>query len=118
MKSQHEHDVPPEAVPDIPEAPVRRRSTQPGPIALEACYAPHTGPQGAAIADALRLLAVWAVRAARRGQQGATGAAQVYEVAKQFRGECGERQVEGAKIAMTDTLGADLCMVCNMIFRI
>ena len=49
---------------------------------------------------------------------GATGAAQVYEVAKQFRGECGERQVEGAKIAMTDTLGADLCMVCNMIFRI
>ncbi len=49
---------------------------------------------------------------------GATGAAQVYEVAKQFRGECGERQVEGAKIAMTDTLGADLCMVCNMIFRV
>jgi acetyl-CoA C-acetyltransferase len=49
---------------------------------------------------------------------GATGAAQVYEVAKQLRGECGERQVEGAKVAMTDTLGADLCMVCNMIFRI
>lgn len=49
---------------------------------------------------------------------GATGAAQVYEVAKQLRGECGRRQVEGAKIAMTDTLGADLCVVCNMIFRI
>jgi acetyl-CoA C-acetyltransferase/acetyl-CoA acyltransferase len=49
---------------------------------------------------------------------GATGAAQVYEVAKQLRGECGERQVEGAKTAMTDTLGADLCVVCNMIFRI
>ncbi|MEE8326598.1 MAG: propanoyl-CoA acyltransferase [candidate division NC10 bacterium] len=49
---------------------------------------------------------------------GATGAAQVYEVAKQLRGECGERQVEGAKTAMTDTLGADLSMVCNMIFRI
>jgi acetyl-CoA C-acetyltransferase/acetyl-CoA acyltransferase len=49
---------------------------------------------------------------------GATGAAQVYEVAKQLRGEAGERQVEGAKTAMTDTLGADLCVVCNMIFRI
>jgi acetyl-CoA C-acetyltransferase/acetyl-CoA acyltransferase len=49
---------------------------------------------------------------------GATGAAQVYEIAKQLRGECGERQVEGAKIGMTDTLGADLCLVCNMIFRI
>ncbi len=49
---------------------------------------------------------------------GATGAAQVYEIAKQLRGECGERQVEGAKTGMTDTLGADLCMVCNMIFRI
>jgi len=49
---------------------------------------------------------------------GATGAAQVYEVAKQLRGECGERQVEGAKVAMTDTLGADLCVVCNLIFRI
>ena len=49
---------------------------------------------------------------------GATGAAQVYEIAKQLRGECGERQVDGAKIGMTDTLGADLCMVCNMILRI
>jgi acetyl-CoA C-acetyltransferase/acetyl-CoA acyltransferase len=49
---------------------------------------------------------------------GATGAAQVYEVAKQLRGECGERQVEGARVGMTDTLGADLSMVCNMIFRI
>lgn len=49
---------------------------------------------------------------------GATGAAQVYEIAKQLRGECGERQVEGARIGMTDTLGADLALVCNMIFRI
>jgi len=49
---------------------------------------------------------------------GATGAAQVYEIAKQLRGECGERQVEGARIGMTDTLGADLSLVCNMIFRI
>ena len=49
---------------------------------------------------------------------GATGAAQVYEIAKQLRGECGERQVEGAKVGMTDTLGADLAVVCNMIFKI
>lgn len=49
---------------------------------------------------------------------GATGAAQVYEIAKQLRGECGQRQVEGAKIGMTDTLGADLCVVCDMIFKI
>ena len=49
---------------------------------------------------------------------GATGAAQVYEIAKQLRGECGQRQVDGARTGMTDTLGADLSMVCNMIFRI
>ncbi|MEE8470418.1 MAG: thiolase domain-containing protein [Dehalococcoidia bacterium] len=49
---------------------------------------------------------------------GATGAAQVYEIAKQLRGECGQRQVEGARIGMTDTLGADLAIVCNMIFKI
>ncbi|MBE0480403.1 MAG: thiolase domain-containing protein [Dehalococcoidia bacterium] len=49
---------------------------------------------------------------------GATGAAQVYEIAKQLRGEAAERQVHGARIGMTDTLGADLAVVCNMIFRI
>lgn len=49
---------------------------------------------------------------------GATGAAQVYEIAKQLRGECGERQIEGARTGMTDTLGADLAVVCNMIFKI
>ncbi len=48
---------------------------------------------------------------------GATGAAQVYEVARQLRGDCGERQVEGAEIGMTDTLGGDLCTVCNLILR-
>ena len=38
---------------------------------------------------------------------GATGAAQVYEIVKQLRGEAGPRQVEGARIGLTDTLGGD-----------
>lgn len=49
---------------------------------------------------------------------GATGAAQAYEIVKQLRGECGERQVEGAKIGMTDTLGGDLATVVNIIYGI
>ncbi len=48
---------------------------------------------------------------------GATGAAQAYEIVKQLRGECGERQVEGAKIGMTDTLGAYAAVCCNIILR-
>lgn len=48
---------------------------------------------------------------------GATGAAQAYEIVKQLRGECGERQIEGAKIGMTDTLGGDLCTVCNIVYQ-
>ncbi|MDY6854965.1 MAG: thiolase domain-containing protein [Thermodesulfobacteriota bacterium] len=48
---------------------------------------------------------------------GATGAAQAYEIVKQLREECNERQVKGAKIGMIDTLGGDLATVCNMIFR-
>ncbi len=46
---------------------------------------------------------------------GATGTAQVYEIVKQLRGECGERQVEGAKTGMTDTLGGDGGTICNAI---
>lgn len=48
---------------------------------------------------------------------GATGAAQACEVVNQLRGECGKRQVEGAKVGMTDTLGGDACTICNIIFK-
>jgi acetyl-CoA C-acetyltransferase len=49
---------------------------------------------------------------------GATGAGQVYEITKQFREEVEpERQVEEAKIGMTDTLGGDGCTLVNMILQ-
>ncbi len=49
---------------------------------------------------------------------GATGAGQVYEIAKQLRGEVEPgRQVEGARVGMTDTLGGDGCTLVNMIFQ-
>jgi acetyl-CoA C-acetyltransferase/acetyl-CoA acyltransferase len=49
---------------------------------------------------------------------GATGAGQVYEVAKQLRGEVEPgRQVPNAKIGMTDTLGGDGGTLVNMIFE-
>jgi len=48
---------------------------------------------------------------------GATGTAQIYEIVKQLRGECGERQVEGAKTGMTDTLGGDGGTLCNIILK-
>jgi len=48
---------------------------------------------------------------------GATGTGQVHEIVKQLRGECGPRQVAGAKVGMVDTLGGDLGTVCNLILR-
>lgn len=36
---------------------------------------------------------------------GATGAAQIIEITEQLRGKCGERQVEGAKVGMTQNMG-------------
>jgi len=61
---------------DAPAAPVSRPGPRGGAGVLDACYARHTGPQGAAIADTLRLLlAVWAARAAHTGRRRAKGAA-------------------------------------------
>ena len=49
---------------------------------------------------------------------GATGAGQVYEIARQLRGEVEPgRQVEGARTGMTDTLGGDGGTLVNMIFE-
>ena len=48
---------------------------------------------------------------------GATGAAQTYEIVKQLRGECGERQIDGAKVGVVDTLGGDFSTVCNLVLR-
>jgi len=48
---------------------------------------------------------------------GATGAAQTYEIVKQLRGECGDRQVAGAKVGVVDTLGGDFSTVCNLVLR-
>jgi len=49
---------------------------------------------------------------------GATGASQVYEVVHQLRGdlEAQGRQVEGAKVGLTDTLGGD-GIVCNLVLQ-
>ena len=36
---------------------------------------------------------------------GATGLAQIYEVVKQLRGDAGDRQLEGAKVGLTQNMG-------------
>jgi acetyl-CoA C-acetyltransferase/acetyl-CoA acyltransferase len=48
---------------------------------------------------------------------GATGVAQIYEIVNQLRGNCGPRQVEGAKIGMTDTMGGPFASVGNIILK-
>jgi acetyl-CoA C-acetyltransferase len=48
---------------------------------------------------------------------GATGAAQVYEIFHQLRGECGITQVEGAKIGLTDNMGAIGSVHTNLILQ-
>jgi acetyl-CoA C-acetyltransferase len=48
---------------------------------------------------------------------GATGAAQVYEIVKQLRNECGPRQVHGAKTGMTDTMGGSFASIAHIIMR-
>jgi len=48
---------------------------------------------------------------------GATGAAQVFEIFRQLRGECGETQVEGAKTGLTDNMGASGNIHVNLILQ-
>jgi acetyl-CoA acetyltransferase len=47
---------------------------------------------------------------------GATGAAQIAEVATQLRGEAGPRQVDGARIGLSHTLGGNTATVLVSVF--
>jgi acetyl-CoA acetyltransferase len=47
---------------------------------------------------------------------GATGAAQIAEIAMQLRGEAGRRQVEGARVGLTHTLGGNTATVLVSLF--
>jgi acetyl-CoA C-acetyltransferase len=48
---------------------------------------------------------------------GATGASQVYEIFRQLRGECGVTQVAGARIGLTDAMGACGNIHVNMVLQ-
>jgi acetyl-CoA C-acetyltransferase len=48
---------------------------------------------------------------------GATGVAQGYEIVNQIRGNCGVRQVEGASVGLSDTLGGPFASVGNIIYK-
>jgi acetyl-CoA acetyltransferase len=47
---------------------------------------------------------------------GATGAAQIAEIVAQLRGEAGPRQVEGARVGLTHTLGGNTATVLVSLF--
>lgn len=47
---------------------------------------------------------------------GATGAAQIGEIATQLRGEAGPRQVDGARVGLTHTLGGNTATVLVSLF--
>jgi acetyl-CoA C-acetyltransferase len=47
---------------------------------------------------------------------GATGAAQIAEIATQLRHEAGRRQVEGARVGLTHTLGGNTATVLVSVF--
>jgi acetyl-CoA acetyltransferase len=47
---------------------------------------------------------------------GATGAAQIVEIATQLRGEAGPRQVDGARVGLTHTLGGNTATVLVSLF--
>ncbi len=48
---------------------------------------------------------------------GATGIAQGYEIVNQLRENCGPRQVDGARIGLTDTLGGPFAAIANIIYK-
>jgi acetyl-CoA acetyltransferase len=47
---------------------------------------------------------------------GATGAAQIGEIVTQLRGEAGPRQVDGARVGLTHTLGGNTATVLVSLF--
>ena len=59
--------APLESAQGAPTAPVSRGREVSAPRTAAASYTRHTRPQGATIADLLRMLAIWVVRAVRHG---------------------------------------------------
>ena len=54
---------------------------------------------------------------ARGHPVGATGIYQVVEVVQQLRGECGETQVDGARIGMTQNIGGSGATILTHILK-
>jgi acetyl-CoA C-acetyltransferase len=55
---------------------------------------------------------------ARGHPVGATGIYQIVEVVQQLRGECGQTQVEGARIGMTQNIGGAGATILTHIFNV